>query len=116
MKLAVVGSRGFDNYEMLKAKLDLISEKFLISLIISGGAIGADSLAEKWAKENKVPTQIFLPDWRKHGKKAGYLRNIEIVKNADAVIAFWDGTSKGTKLSIDLAKEYKKQLIVITYT
>jgi hypothetical protein len=116
MKLAVVGSRGFNDYEILKSKLDLISEKILVSLIISGGAIGADSLAEKWAKEKNIPTQIFLPDWKKYGKRAGYLRNIEIVKNADIVIAFWNGESKGTKLSIDLAKEHKKELIVITYT
>jgi hypothetical protein len=113
MKLAVVGSRDFSDYELLKSKLDIIHKTQIITLIISGGAQGADSLAEKWAKENNVKTSIFYPDWNQFGKSAGYKRNVEIVKNADAVIAFWDGTSKGTKITIDLAKTLEKSHVVI---
>jgi len=115
MKLAVVGSRGFSDYDLLKSKLDIIHKAKVITLIISGGAQGADSLAEKWAKENNVETLIFLPDWNQYGKSAGYKRNIKIVQNSDAVIAFWDGQSKGTQHSINLAKENKKSLAVIQY-
>ena len=113
MKLAVVGSRDFDNYPVLKAKLDIIHKVKIITCVISGGAIGADSLAEKWAKENNIETLIFYPNWNKHGKSAGYIRNEEIIKASDAVIAFWNGTSKGTAHSINLARKYNKALAII---
>lgn len=115
MKLAVVGSRGFDNYELLKLKLDTLHSKKPISLIISGGAIGADSLAERWAKENGVETKIFVPDWNKYGKSAGYRRNVDIVDFSDAVVAFWDGISRGTQHSINIAKEKQKPIAIIHY-
>jgi hypothetical protein len=115
MKLAIVGSRTFNNYELLKKEIDifLIENDIFVDLIISGGAKGADSLGEQYAKEYNIPTQIFYPDWDKYGKKAGYLRNIDIVKNSDIVIAFWDGSSPGTKSSIDLATKEKKILKII---
>jgi hypothetical protein len=115
MKLAVVGSRGFNDYELLKHKLNVIHEKRGIILIVSGGAIGADSLSEKWALENNVPTKILYPDWNKHGKKAGYIRNVEIVQNSDALIAFWDGVSKGTEHSINLARAQGIPVSIIRY-
>lgn len=115
MKLAVVGSRGFNNYGLLKHKLDVIHEKRGITLIVSGGAKGADSFAEQWAKENSVPTKIFYPEWDKHGKKAGYIRNVEIVQNSDALIAFWDGVSKGTEHSINLARAQEIPVSIIEY-
>jgi hypothetical protein len=115
MKLAVVGSRDFNDYELLKSRLDIIHKLKIIDLIISGGAIGADSLSEKWAKENRIPSKIFLPDWNTYGKSAGFKRNVEIIYNSDAVIAFWDGLSKGTQHSINLAKEYKKPIAIILF-
>lgn len=115
MKLAIVGSRGFNNYDLLKAKLDALHIKRPISLIISGRAQGADSLAERWAKENDVPIRIFLPDWNQYGKSAGYKRNIQIIEASDAVIAFWDKVSKGTQHSINIAKEKQKPLAIILY-
>jgi len=113
MKIAIIGSRGFNDYDKLKANLEFYIDK--ATLLISGGAKGADSLGERWAKENEIPTQIFYPDWDKHGKSAGYIRNKDIVANADLIIAFWDGVSKGTKHSIDIALESNKKLLVITY-
>ena len=115
MKLAVVGSRNFNDYELLKFKLDTIHSVKPISLIISGGAVGADSLSERWAKENNIPTKIFIPDWNKFGKKAGFLRNEDIIKSSDAVVAFWDGISRGTLSSINLAKKYNKSCLVINF-
>ena len=115
MKLAVVGSRGFDDYDLLKLKLDTIHSRRPISVIISGGAYGADSLAERWARENRLELLVFLPDWEQFGKSAGYKRNIQIIESADAVIAFWDGQSKGTQHSINLAKDKGKPLAVINY-
>lgn len=79
---------------------------------MSGGAKGADSLAERFAKENNIETMIFPADWDKYGKNAGYIRNKDIISNSDIVIAFWDGKSKGTKISIDLAKQSSKILFI----
>ena len=115
MKLAVVGSRDFNDYDLLKLKLDIIHKRKSITLIVSGGAKGADSLAERWAKENRIELLIFLPDWDKYGKKAGYLRNEDIIKNSDAVIAFWDGESRGTLSSINLAKKYEKSCFIVKF-
>lgn len=77
--LAVVGSRGFDDYNLLKIEIDKIAKKYKILCICSGGAEGADSLAEKYAKENNIKTTIFIHDWKTYGKKAGAIRNQSIV-------------------------------------
>jgi GH18 family chitinase len=108
MKIAIVGSRSFTDYEKLrKFILDHINIED-ISLVVSGGAIGADTLAEKFAKEYSIEKKIFIPQWDTYGKKAGFMRNIDIVKSSDIVFAFWDGQSKGTKSTITLASEYDK--------
>ena len=96
---------------MLKNTLSKIE----ISLIISGGADGADSLAERYAKEQSIPTKIFLPDWKKYCKSAGMIRNTDIINEADVVVAFWDKSSNGTKDSIDKANKLGKKLILITF-
>jgi len=70
MKLGVVGSRTFNNYDLLKKYLDKIHNKEPISFIVSGGAKGADKLSERWASENNVKTIIFYPNWEKY-KKGG---------------------------------------------
>jgi len=88
--------------------------KHTIDAIVSGGAYGADALAERFAREKGIPTIIFKPDWDKYGKSAGFKRNILIVNEADVVVAFWDGFSKGTKNSIELAEKSKKPVIVMT--
>ena len=58
------------------------------TLIISGGAKGADTLAKRYAAENNIPMKEFLPNWDTFGKSAGYLRNKEIVENCDGLVAF----------------------------
>lgn len=112
MKVAVVGSRGFDDYEKLKQTLDQIPS---IMRIISGGAKGADSLAEQWAKEKGIETVVYKPDWGKYGRGAGVVRNRLIIEDCDYCIAFWDGVSKGTKSSIDHCKKLNKRLLVVNY-
>jgi hypothetical protein len=84
--------------------------------LVSGGAKGADTLGERYAKEHNIETKIFLPDWEKYGKKAGFLRNTDIINEAELIIAFWDGQSKGTKDSIDKAFKSEKKLLIITKT
>jgi len=113
INLAIIGGRDFSDYKKL---LDVVSSiKEHVDLFISGGAIGADRLGERWADENNIPKKIFYPEWDKYGKRAGFLRNENIVDEADIIIAFWNGKSKGTKNSIDLAKKKNKKLIICSY-
>lgn len=112
MKVAIVGSRDFNDYSQLHYMMRKLCEMFPITEIISGGARGADSLAELFAKNYDLPTTIIKPDWNKFGKSAGMIRNGEIIKAADFVVAFWDGRSRGTKNSIDRALAAKKNCFV----
>lgn len=109
MNIAVVGSRTFTDYQLLST----ILKEYDIKQLISGGAAGADKLAEQYAKEYNIPIIVYKPDWQKHGKIAGLLRNTDIIKDADIVIAFWNGISTGTKDSINKAKEMNKQLRIV---
>jgi len=111
MKVAIIGGRDFNDYKLLKS----VCEKHQISTIVSGGAKGADSLAEQYAKEKNIQTEIYLPDWNKHGRSAGFIRNTEIVDAADFIVAFWDGISKGTNHSITIAEKMDKPIIIIRY-
>jgi RNAse (barnase) inhibitor barstar len=108
MRVAIVGSRSFTDYEKFKTLLFNAYDIKDISEIVSGGAKGTDSLAEKFSHEYMIPIKIFFPDWNKFGKKAGFLRNEEIVDYCDELVAFWDGDSKGTKSSIDLSNKKDK--------
>lgn len=108
VKLAVVGSRNFNDYPFLCEKL----KQFDISEIISGGAKGADALAKQYAKENSIPYRAFLPDWENYGKSAGFRRNVLIINESNEVVAFWNGESKGTKHSIELAEKQNKKVHV----
>ena len=84
-----------------------------ITEIVSGGAKGVDKLGEDWAEANYMSLKIFPANWYKYGKSAGYKRNEEMAEYADALIAIWDGKSKGTKHMIDIAK--KQGLIVAIF-
>lgn len=110
MKLGIVGSRSFNNYPLLQQKLSIFNkESSKIESIISGGAYGA----EKYANDNGIEMVVYKPEWNKYGNSAGYIRNKKIVSESDYIIAFWDGTSKGTKLSIDLCDKYNKPITII---
>lgn len=117
IKLAIIGSRTFNNYELLKEKMHklITQENYEITHIVSGGANGADKLGEKYAKEFNIPTIIFPAEWNKYGKSAGFIRNKDIIKNADVVVAFWDGQSRGTKNSIDLANSSNKPVFIVKW-
>lgn len=112
IKLAIVGSRTFNDYALLKSSVSC----FEISLIISGGAKGADALARRYAEEHNIPIKEHIPDWTKHGKAAGFIRNKLIIGECDEVIAFWDGQSKGTQHDINLAQEAGKPVCVVRFS
>lgn len=96
MKIAVVGSRTFSDYILLKSVLNLAAKYGFVTEIVSGGAQGADSLAKKYAQEHNVSYKEFPAQWDIYGKSAGFIRNKLIVEYCDMVIAFWDGKSRGT--------------------
>ncbi len=110
MKLGVVGSRGFRDYR----KLNDVLVDAKPSRVISGGAMGADTLAETWARRNGVETQIFLPDHKRY-RHAYHHRNRLIAEACDRLIAFWDGSSTGTKYTIDYARRIGKPVEIIRF-
>lgn len=106
MRIAIIGSRSI-------LKIDI--ERYIpngICLLITGGAVGIDSIVENYANKKKIPKLVFKPDYKAFGKIAPLIRNMLIVENADTVIAIWDGISRGTKFTIDYAKKTGKPVSV----
>ena len=116
----VAGSRSFNDLPLMYNKLDYYLQKQDKVLIVHGGANGADKCAAMYAKDRNIETKVFLPDWNKHGKKAGILRNIEMFEYASqfqnrGCVVFWDGKSKRTKNDIKLAEKYNVPLRIVKF-
>ena len=108
MKTIIAGCRTYHNYDTL---LEAIAESnWQISQVVSGGAKGVDRLGEEYATAMNLPLHIYEADWERHGRAAGPLRNAKMAENAEALIALWDGKSRGTKNMIETAT--KRGLIV----
>lgn len=119
--LLVAGTRTFNDYELLSKKIKQLTIRYGNNIcIVSGGAKGADTLAEKYAKEHNLEFVKFPAQWDKYGKSAGFIRNEEMHhfiaqhKHRGCVL-FWNGKSKGTKHNIGLSKIYKNQIRIIKY-
>jgi hypothetical protein len=117
MRIVVAGGRDFNNYALLKEKLDYYLQNLPKEniIIISGTAKGADSLGERYAAENGLKCERFPADWNKHGKKAGILRNEDMANQSDALIAFYDGQSRGTGHMIGYCKRKGLKVKVVKY-
>jgi hypothetical protein len=114
MKLAIVGTRTFNNAALMDSSIaGLVQQHGNITEIISGGARGADRLAEQYAHQHAIPLTIFYPDWYAHGLKAGPMRNTRIVQAADHVLAFWDYNSRGTMDTINKAVAANKPVTIV---
>lgn len=109
MKVAIVGSRDYPNRDAVR---EYVRNLPADAVVVSGGASGVDSVAEDEASRCGLQTVIYLADWNKHGRAAGPIRNRMIVQEADRVVAFWDGRSRGTKNTIDTARSLGKPLEV----
>ena len=117
-KVIIAGSRGFSNYKLLKEKCNEYlreKRKEYNIIIISGGARGADTLGEKYAQDEGFSLEVFPANWNKFGKSAGFIRNEQMAEIADALIAFWDEKSHGTKHMIEIMKNKKLLVRVVNY-
>ena len=117
-KVIIAGSRGFSNYRLLHEECNkFLREKRKTHnvIIVSGGARGADLLGEKYAKDEGFSLEVYPANWKKFGKSAGFRRNEQMAEVADALIAFWDGESHGTKHMIDIMNEKNLEVRVINY-
>lgn len=107
MKLLIIGSRTIEDIDISP----YIPQD--VSLIISGGASGVDTLAEKYADKHKISKLIMRPQYNLYKRGAPLKRNEEMIEVADEVLVFWDGKSKGTKYSIDFATKQGKNVNVV---
>lgn len=118
MKIAFIGSRNFCDKKFVQQKVDdylmdgwvdFVSKE-IPNELVSGGAKGVDSWAEQIGRDIGAICWIYPPDYLKHGNSACAIRNQLIVDDADLIVAFWDGKSRGTKMSIDMALKASKQV------
>jgi DNA recombination-mediator protein A len=111
MKLAIVGSRAWPASErhMIITFVDRLPDD---TVIVSGGARGVDQWAVEAARERGLQTLVLLPDWKRYGKSAGFIRNTQIVNACVALVAFQVDDSSGTQHAIDLARKAEKLLAV----
>ena len=100
LHVAIVGSKNYLRQELVEAYVVALPAN---SVVVSGAAAGVDTFAEEAAKARGLETFIFHADWEKLGRRAGPIRNEQIIAHADRVVAFWNGRSRGTLNSLVLA-------------
>lgn len=110
MKVIIAGSRSIDDYAALERAVR--ESGFKITEVVSGTAYGVDLLGEAWAMQNAVAIRQFYPAWNlpdgRVDKGAGIKRNMQMGRYADALIALWDGKSKGTKHMVEFMRKLNK--------
>ena len=117
LKVIIAGSRNFNDYEMLEQLVDMYLQRYSADQIeiVSGGARGADSLGERYARSRGIALKVMPADWNRYGKSAGYRRNESMAQYATHCIVFWDGASRGSQHMIDLANQYNLALRIVRY-
>jgi len=116
-RIIVAGSRTFADYALLDRKLSHILQRLTPddTVIVSGTARGADRLAEHWAGQHRFEVLRFPAQWNVHGRRAGYVRNEQMLEVATGLVAFWDGQSRGTAHMIDIARKKGIKVVVVQY-
>jgi hypothetical protein len=114
-KVIIAGSRTIDDFRTIEIAIDASGFADKIIEVVSGHARGVDMLGELWAKENGKEVTTFPAYWKQYGKSAGFIRNREMAEYADALIAIWDGKSKGTKHMVDRAEKEGLSIYVHEY-
>lgn len=112
MKVAIIGSRGFPRPNLVRGLVRRLPSD---TIVVSGACPNSP---DEWAADEARLTWLkvieYPAEWDKHGKRAGFLRDIKIIQEADRVVAFWDGVSKGTKHGIDEARRLGKPLMIVS--
>ena len=117
-RVIIAGTRAFGDYGLLCRTCDrLLAEKRQTHhiTVVSGTARGADTLGERYAHERGFAVKRFVPDWERLSTRAGLVRNCEMARNADALVAFWDGISRGTAHMVGEARRRGLAVRVIRY-
>jgi len=114
MKVIVAGSRSISTAAEVWPYIDMARAVWDITQIVSGGAMGVDTLAQDYAETREIPCRVFPAQWDKYGKSAGYRRNTQMADYADALLAIWDGKSRGTRHMIQAMKARGKPIIIVT--
>lgn len=118
-RLIIAGGRDFKDYTLLRSTVDKLLQNKLRKekiVIICGMAKGADMLGARYAQERGYKIRYFPADWDKYWKRAGPIRNEEMAKNADALVALWDGKSPGTRNMIETAEKYNLAVRIKRYS
>jgi hypothetical protein len=110
--IAIVGSREGLDWKLVSEEIRALVARSDVGTVVSGGALGVDRLGESLALAAGKRVHSIRPDWKKHGRGAGFIRNRAIVEMADEVHAWWNGTSRGTANSIDIARKMRKPLFL----
>lgn len=111
MRVIIAGSRSLTNCDISK----LVRESgFNVTTVLSGTAKGVDEAGETWALKNTIPLERYSPDYHRYGRGAPIRRNDTMVSHADALIALWDGHSRGTKDVVSKALRKNLKLYVKT--
>lgn len=117
-RIIIAGGRDFNEPSYLRECMTGVARGGDIQnpmVVISGGARGADKMGENWGRDRNVIVRVYPADWDKYGKRAGYLRNLEMAKIATELVAFWDGRSRGTAHMIDIATKEGLHVHVFRY-
>lgn len=112
-RVGIVGSREYPDLEEVREFIGSLPPSVTI---VSGGARGVDTAARSAAREFKLKYKEWPAEWNLYGRQAGFMRNAQIVKDSDIVIAFWDGISKGTQHTIELCDQFRVRCIVFNAT
>ncbi len=111
MKVIIAGSRSIDDMSLLEEAVEQFGRD-KITTVVCGMARGADLLGKEWAEHNAIDIVRFPADWSL-GKRAGFVRNEQMGRFADALIALWDGKSRGTAHMIRTMKALRKPVLVL---
>lgn len=111
MKVIIAGSRSINDEKLIEMEMEnIINYKHEI---VCGMAKGVDLISRKIAIKHGLIVHEFPADWDSYGKSAGYKRNVQMADFADALLAFWDGESRGTQHMINIAKEKKLKIRIV---
>ena len=113
VNVIVAGGRDFENYNLIESELDKLFGDNQDVTVISGKALGADTLGEQYATSKGFKIDEYPANWKKYGKRAGMVRNKQMADNANMLVAFWDGKSKGTGNMIKEARKKKLKVKVV---